>query len=144
MTHTSFNIKLLIMKKIVIVIEKSKDFFDGYAENCDGIYGAGDSIQAVKDDIAEAIRLLKENCPADKWPDELKGEYQLEYKLDVQSFLEYYSSFLSLSGMEKITGVNQKQLSNYLNNRSKPRKQQAERICKGLHSFARELLMVTL
>ena len=49
------------MKKIVIVIEKSKDFFDGYAENCDGIYGAGDSIQAVKDDIAEAIRLIKEN-----------------------------------------------------------------------------------
>ena len=33
MTHTSLNIKLLIMKKIVIVIEKSKDFFDGYAEN---------------------------------------------------------------------------------------------------------------
>ena len=55
MTHTSLNIKLLIMKKIVIVIEKSKDFFDGYAENCDGIYGAGDSIQAVKDDIAEEL-----------------------------------------------------------------------------------------
>lgn len=132
------------MKKIVIVIEKSKDFFDGYAENCDGIYGAGDSIQAVKDNIAEAIRLLKENCPADKWPDKLKGEYQLEYKLDVQSFLEYYSSFLSLSGMEKITGVNQKQLSNYLNNRSKPRRLQAERICKGLHLFAQELLSITL
>lgn len=132
------------MKKIIIVIEKSKDFFDGYAENCDGIYGAGDSIQAVKEDIVGAIRLLKENCPADKLPEELKGEYQLEYKLDVQSFLEYYSSFLSLAGMEKITGVNQKQLSNYLNNRSKPRRPQAERICKGLHSFAKELLSVTL
>lgn len=133
-----------IMKKIVIVIEKSKDFYDGYSENCEGIYGAGDSIQAVKDDIVEAIRLIKKNIPAERWPEELKGEYQLEYKLDVQSFLEYYSSFISLAGLEKITGVNQKQLSNYLNRRSKPRRTQAERICKGLHSFANELLSITL
>lgn len=132
------------MEKITIVIEKSKDFFDGYAENCDGIYGAGDSIQAVKDDIAEAIRLIKQNSPVSQWPEQIKGDFELEFKLDVQSFLEYYANFLSLAGMEKITGVNQKQLSNYLNHRAKPRKPQAERIAKGLHSFAKELLSITL
>lgn len=132
------------MEKITIVIEKSKDFFDGYAESCDGIYGAGDSIQAVKDDIAEAIRLIKQNSPVSQWPEQIKGDFELEFKLDVQSFLEYYANFLSLAGMEKITGVNQKQLSNYLNHRAKPRKPQAERIAKGLHSFAKELLSITL
>ena len=132
------------MEKIIVVIEKSKDFYDGYSDNCDGIYGACDSIQAVKDDIHEAIRLIKKNLPVEQWPEQIKGEYEIEFKLDVASFLEYYSKFLSLAGMEKITGINQKQLSNYLNRRSIPRRQQAERICSGLHSFAKELLSVTL
>lgn len=132
------------MEKIIVVIEKSKDFYDGYSDNCDGIYGAGDSIQAVKDDIHEAIRLIKKNLPVEQWPKQIKSEYEIEFKLDVASFLEYYSKFLSLAGMEKITGINQKQLSNYLNRRSIPRRAQAERICSGLHSFAKELLSVTL
>ena len=132
------------MERISIIIEKTKDFFDGYSENCDGIYGAGDSIQAVKDNILEAIRIMKQELPVSQWPEKIKGEYELVFKLDVQSFLEYYSGVLSLAGLEKITGVNQKQLSNYLNRKAKPRKQQAERICNGLHSFAKELLSITL
>lgn len=90
------------MEKIIVVIEKSKDFYDGYSDNCDGIYGAGDSIQAVKDDIREAIRLIKKNLPVERWPEQIKGEYEIEFKLDVASFLEYYSKFLSLAGMSRI------------------------------------------
>lgn len=132
------------MKKIIIVIERSADLFDAYSDNCDGIYGAGDTLEACKADIKTSIRQIKEKLPIDQWPEELKGEYELEYKLDTQSFLEYFSQYLSLAGMERITGVNQKQLSNYLNRRSKPRKQQIERISKGLRRFASELLSMTL
>ena len=132
------------MKKIIIVIERSADLFDAYSDNCDGIYGAGDTMEACKADIETSIRQIKEKLPIDQWPEELKGEYELEYKLDTQSFLEYFSQYLSLAGMERITGVNQKQLSNYLNRRSKPRKQQIERISKGLRRFASELLSMTL
>ena len=70
------------MKKIIIHIEKSKDFYDGYAENCEGIYGAGESIEAVKENIQEAIRLLKEHNPVKNLPELLRGEYELEYLLD--------------------------------------------------------------
>ena len=80
----------------------------------------------------------------ERWPEEIKGEYELEYKLDAQSFLEYFSQYLSLAGMERITGVNQKQLSNYLNRRAKPRRPQIERISNGLRRFASELLSITL
>lgn len=132
------------MKKIIIVIERSADLFDAYSDNCDGIYGAGDTLEACKADIETSIRQIKEKLPIEQWPEELKGEYELEYKLDTQSFLEYFSQYLSLAGMERITGVNQKQLSNYLNRRSKPRKQQIERISKGLRRFASELLSITL
>lgn len=132
------------MKKIIIVIERSADLFDAYSDNCDGIYGAGDTLEECKADIETSIRQIKEKLPIEQWPEELKGEYELEYKLDIQSFLEYFSQYLSLAGMERITGVNQKQLSNYLNRRSKPRKQQIERISKGLRRFASELLSITL
>lgn len=132
------------MEKIIIVIEKSKDHFGAYSENCDGIYAAGGSIDEVKADTFETIRLLKENLPEERWPDPLKVEYEIEWKLDVPSFLEYYSHYMSLSGMEKMTGINQKQLSNYLNHRSKPRKRQTERIKNGIHRFAEELLSITL
>ena len=132
------------MKKIIIVIERSADLFDAYSDNCDGIYGAGDTLEACKADIETSIRQIKEKLPIEQWPEELKGEYELEYKLDAQSFLEYFSQYLSLAGMERITGVNQKQLSNYLNRRAKPRKQQVERISKGLRRGASELLAIPL
>ena len=132
------------MKKIVIVIERSADLFDAYSDNCDGIYGAGNSIEECKKDIELSIAQIKEKLPMERWPEEIKGEYELEYKLDAQSFLEYFSDFISLAGMERITGVHQKQLSNYLNRRAKPRKQQVDRIREDLHRFAEELLSITL
>ena len=132
------------MGKIIMMIERSKDYFDAYSDNCDGIYAAGSSIDDVKADAEKAIRLIKENLPESQWPDEIKGEYEIEWKFDVPSFLEYYSNFISLAGMERMTGINQKQLSNYLNHRSVPRAKQADRILSGIHRFARELLSITL
>lgn len=132
------------MGKIVIVIEKSSDYMGAYSENCEGIYGAGETIEDVKKDVLDAINIIKREYPESLWPAPLRGDYEIEWKLDAQSFLEYYKGFISLSGLEKITGVNQKQLSNYLNRRATPRRKQAERINEGLHRFARELLSVTL
>lgn len=132
------------MEKIRMIIEKTDDFYTGYSENCDGIYAAGDSVEAVMADTENAIRLIKNNLPYDRWPDQIKGEYELEYRLDIVSFLRYYSRFLSLAGLGRITGINQKQLSNYMNGRSVPRQKQVERISEGLHRFAAELLTVTL
>lgn len=132
------------MEKIIMVIEKSKDFFDAYSDNCDGIYAAGDSIEAVKADTYEAIEGIKRNLPEERWPEQIKGEFEIEWKFDVQSFLEYYHGFMSLAGMEKMTGIHQKQLSNYLNRRAKPRRKQTDRMLAGIHRFASELMSITL
>lgn len=132
------------MEKIVMIIEKSSDFFSGYSDNCDGIYAAGESMEAVKADTIRAIELLKKNLPEERWPEQIKGDFEIEYRLDVESFLKYYSRFLSLAGLGRITGINQKQLSNYLNGRSVPRRKQIDRIADGLHKFAAELLTVSL
>ena len=68
-----------------MIIEKSKDFFDAYSENCDGIYAAGESVDAVKADTLEAIRLIKKNLPEERWPKQIKGDYEIEWKFDVAS-----------------------------------------------------------
>lgn len=131
-------------KKIIIVIEKSDDYFDAYSDNCDGIYAGGKDIEEVKKNTYEAIDALKRNLPEERWPEQLKGDYEIEWKLDVPSFLEYYSKFMSLAGMERVTGINQKQLSNYLHHHAVPRRRQAERIMTGIHRFASELMSITL
>ena len=127
-----------------MVISASKDSFGAYSENCEGIFAAGDTLEETKADTYEAIRLIKKNLPEERWPEQIKGEFEIEWKFDVPSFLEYYSSFISLAGMEKLTGINQKQLSNYLNHRAVPRRKQADRIVTGIHKFAHELLSITL
>lgn len=132
------------MEKILMTIEKTSDFYSAYSENCDGIYSAGESIADVKSDTEEAVRLIKKNLPEDQWPEAIKGDYEIVYKLDPVSFLKYYSGFLSLSGLGKITGINPKQLSNYLNGRAVPRRRQLDRISDGIHKFANELLNVSL
>ena len=132
------------MEKIIMIVGASKDMLNAYSDNCDGIYAGGDTIEEVKADTEEAIRLIKKNLPEDRWPKQIKGDYEIEWRFDVQSFLEYYSSFISLAGMEKMTGINQKQLSNYLNHRAVPRKKQADRIITVIHRVANELLIRTL
>ncbi len=132
------------MEKIIMLIEKSKDFYGASSENCDGIYAAGDSIEAVKADTYKAIEGIKRNLPEERWPEQIKGEFEIEWKFDVQSFLEYYHGFMSLAGMEKLTGINQKQLSNYLNRRAVPRRKQTDRMIEGIHRFASELMSITL
>lgn len=132
------------MEKIIMIIEKSKDLFCAYSDNCDGIYAAGDTLEDAKADTYRAIEGIKRNLPEERWPEQIKGEYEIEWKFDVPSFLEYYGGFLSLAGLERMTGINQKQLSNYLHHRAVPRQKQADRIMTGLHKFAREILSITL
>ncbi len=51
----------------------------------------------------------------------------------------YYGGLISLSGMERITGINQKQLWAYMHGRKKPRQAQKEKIMNSLHKFAHDL-----
>ena len=45
------------MKAIKIIIEKTKDMYTAYAENGEGIYGGGDTIDEAKASIETSIKL---------------------------------------------------------------------------------------
>lgn len=132
------------MEKLIINICASSDSFGAYSENCDGIYAAGDTIEACKKDVETAIELIKKNLPEDRWPAPIRTEYEIIWQYDTQSLLLHFGSIMSLSGIEQITGIHQKQLWAYMHGRSKPRAQQKQRIESSLHRFGHELLNMAL
>ena len=68
------------MTTLKIIIEKTKDHYSAYAENVEGVYGAGETIVEAKESILQAIKLLKEHNEVNL-PKKLKEEFELEFDL---------------------------------------------------------------
>ncbi len=134
------------MTKIEAIIERAIDgTYSVYCVN-EMFSGMGDSVESAKLNMIEQMNFFKETSVEDNhvYPKFLDGDFEIIYKFDTESLLEYYSGILSLSGLEKITGIHQKQLWSYLHGRSKPRKAQIEKIENGLHRFGNELISISL
>lgn len=130
------------MKKIVVTLEKGKDHYGAFIESIPGIWGAGDTPRETMQSIVEAIALYKEHNT--KIPAALKGDYELVYKFDVQSLLNYYKGLFTKSGLERLTGINQKQLQHYSSGLKKPRPAQVKKIESALQALGQELSSVAL
>lgn len=102
-----------------------------------GLGGYGKSVKDAIEDFelsySEAKEMFKE-----------VPEIDFEYKYDAASFLQYYSSKLSLAGLETITGVNQGQLSHYMTGHRKPSEKTIRKIENSIHNFADNLKQVRL
>jgi len=94
----------MIMEKLIIHIEASKDYYDGYAVNVDGIYGAGSSVEECKADVGRGLRLMIESAAArgdrslPEWL--MTGNYVIEYTYDLPRIVSRPSS----RRREKVTG----------------------------------------
>ena len=132
------------MEKLIIQIEASSDFFDGFAVNCEGVSGGGQNVAECKENILEGLRLLQESRPKEKWPEILRGAYEIEFKYDIQSILSYYANVFTKPALERLTGINQKQLHHYATGLKKPREPQRKKIEDALHKLGAELLSVQL
>lgn len=130
--------------KLIINVCASSDSFGAYAENCDGIYAAGDSVREVREDVLVAIEILKEEWPESEWPTPIKEGWPIVWKYDTASLLRYYQGVISNAALQRLTGINQKQLWNYANGVSKPRKEAREKIEKALHALGKELMEFSL
>lgn len=92
-------------------VSGSKDFkrFDAY----------------VKESIDFYIDCARKD--GDPYPAVFDGEYEIVYQFDTCALLNYYQGILSFSGLQALTGINQKQLAHYAAGRSKPRAQQVKK-----------------
>ena len=130
------------MKQIEAIIERAKD--GTYSVYCkDEIFsGMGATIDEAKADMEQQMVFYKETAIKEgfKYPEYLDGDYSISYTIDMRSLMAYYvgAGIFTLSGLQKVTGINQKQLWAYLNG-TKPRKAQQDRIAAGLRSLNQDL-----
>ncbi len=133
------------MEKLIVEIGASSNHFGGFATNVDGVYGAGNTLDECKANILEGLRLLinnreKSQTPVPEWL--INDEYEIEYRYDVQSILSYYANVFTKPALERLTGINQKQLHHYATGLKKPREPQRKKIELALHRLGSELLSV--
>ena len=64
---------------------------------------------------------------------------ELVFCYDIPSFLQDFAFAFSLAGLERITGVNQKQLGHYISGYRKPSERTIRKIEDGIHRFSEQL-----
>jgi predicted RNase H-like HicB family nuclease len=131
------------MKTVKIIVEKTKDHYSAFAENVEGVYGAGKTVAEAKESILKAIKLLKKHNKSN-YSKILNGDYQVKFKFDTQSLLNYYKGIFTNASLERMTGIKQKQIQHYASGLKKPRVDQKIKIQNSLHQLASELLAVEL
>lgn len=131
-------------KQIKIIIERSDDSYTSYAENVPGVYGHGDTVEEAKQSALNGMKLLKKYNEDVNLPSILKGDYEIVFKFDAESFLNFYKKIFTNAALERMTGINQKQFQHYASGLKKPRLAQIKKIESAMHSLGKELMSVKL
>lgn len=103
------------------------------------LLGQGNTVAEAIEDMKVAMEDIQELY---KEKDKPFPELEFQYKYDLPSFLDYYSKILSFAALERLTGINQRQLSQYVQGYRKPSKETAKKIEEKLHLLAEELQQV--
>ena len=122
------------MKTVEVIVEHAGKNLSAYIEDAPVI--------TVGNDMKEAIELyLEDNSnPCEV----LSGEFELKFKIDAATFINYYSNIFTKAALSRITGINERQLWHYAAGVHKPRRQQLEKIQRGIQSLTKELSAINL
>ena len=134
------------MTTIKATIESMETGFSAFIENIDGIVATGSTIEEIKANLIDALDDYIETCKelGCELPDGLKDDYKIEFTMDVKSLFTIYDRIFTKSGLERLTGINQKQLWHYANGTSVPRRAQVLKIEHALHKLGEELISLHL
>ncbi|MCL2329140.1 MAG: helix-turn-helix domain-containing protein [Bacteroidetes bacterium] len=133
------------MKTVKSFIERGSDGkFSVYVDLNDntlnyGITGTGDTVKEAKDDFISAYKAMKALYAKKRIE---FTEATFEYNYDTRSFLNYYTAYFSLAGLSRLTGINQGQLSHYVNGVRNPSKHTIQKIDTAIQAFTRNLSRV--
>lgn len=134
------------MTTLTVIIERTEGNYSAYIKEVNGIIAVGNSVQEIKQGIIDSINALVEDCKefGGEIPVELQGDYTLTFKMDTCSLLQFYERIFTKAGLERITGINQKQLWHYASGRRIPRPEQTLKIETALHQLGEELMAINL
>ena len=129
--------------KVIVIIEKGKDnrfsAIMDYYELDFGLAGFGKTVEEAIKDFYECYEEEKKMC-TNEGKDCPELEFDIRY--DMTSFLDYYANMLSKPALEKITGINQKQLWRYSSGKRRLKPETTIKIQQRIHQFADNLKQV--
>lgn len=133
------------MRTVAVIVEEAGNNLSAYIEDTP-VITVGNNIREIEENMKEAVELYLESCKEmDITPVEvLQGEFTLKFKIDAATFINYYSSIFTKAALSRITGINERQLWHYAARVHKPRKQQLEKIQKGINALTEELAAINL
>ena len=128
------------------IIESLDSNYSAYIEGLDGVAATGSTIDEIKAQLCETVDDYVDTCRRldCDLPGVLKDDYRLEFKMDVKSLLTLYEGIFTKAGLERLTGINQKQLWHYASGTSSPRREQAMKIENAIHRLGNELIAIRL
>lgn len=134
------------MRVLKATIESMENNFSAFIENVDGVVAVGSTIQEIKTNLLDALDVYVETCKEMKCdlPKELKGQYRVEFTMDVKTLLTLLEGTFTKAGLERLTGINQKQLWHYAKGGSSPRRTQVLKIENALHNLGNALISLHL
>lgn len=128
------------MKEVKAIIERSSEGrYSIYMDDDTLSYlitAEGATLDEAKKDFIESYESVKEYS---KSHNEAFEEVEFDFCYDMASFLQHYAYAFTLAGLSRITGVNQGQLSHYINGTSRPSARTIEKIENGISSIAQTL-----
>lgn len=125
------------MKKVVVIIEKTKTGYSAYADNIKDVV-----VATTGDTFAELMSNLREAFSLQFTAAEIK-KIGIEYRLDIQQLFEYYPT-INLSAFADYIHMNKSLLSQYAKGIKTPSAKQQARILNGIHSLGKEYFSVNL
>lgn len=133
------------MKTVEVIVEHAGNNLSAYIEGAP-VITVGNDVKEIENNMKEAVELYLESCKEmNIAPVEvLQGEFTLKFKIDAATFINYYSSIFTKAALSRITGINERQLWHYAAGVHKPRKQQLEKIQKGINALTEELAAINL
>lgn len=133
------------MKTVEVIVENAGNNLSAYIESAP-VITVGNDVKEIEKNMKEAVDLYLDSCKEMNIAsvEVLQGEFTLKFKIDAATFINYYSSIFTKAALSRITGINERQLWHYAAGVHKPRKQQLEKIQKGINALTEELAAINL
>ncbi len=135
------------MEKITVTVGLTENNYSAHLVIGDGVVAAtGKTFVELKKEMQDAVEFHLEGMREDNddIPEEFTKPFQLVYQFDAESLLSHYRGIITNAALERLTGINRRQLTHYASGLRKPRPEQRKKIEQALHRLGNELLEVEL
>ena len=133
-------------KKRLLVNVTWEDNYGAWCDALPGCVATHATLEGVKKYMRTSVEWHLESMreDGDDIPEECQGEYEIEFRLNVKALMQKYKGVITRTGLERMTGINRRQLQHYAMGLHQPLPIQRKKIERALHTIGKELLEVEL